>query len=181
MWRISCWPAVLLAKEKLPSVSPSAPSLPIFRQFLSESLAFSVVGGVLGVAVGYVLLRILTFAIPAHILPPDADLRLNIPILLIMLSVAAISGLLFGCVPAWYAARVDPAHVMKDGGRASMGTGRHRIRRSLTVAQFALSLTLLAGAALALRSLWNLNHLDLGLRTDHTFAFYLFRPQSQWR
>ena len=57
------------------------------------------------------MLRALVAAIPADSLPPEADLRLNLPILLIMLAAATLAGVLFGCVPAWYASRLDPAEV----------------------------------------------------------------------
>ena len=63
------------------------------------------------------VLRGLVAAIPSDSLPPEADLRLNLPILLVMLAVTTLAGLLFGCAPAWYASRLDPAGVLK-GRRA---------------------------------------------------------------
>ena len=120
----------------------------IFAQFLTESLTLAILGGLLGIAVGSFVLRGLVAAMPADSLPAEADLRLNLPILLIMLAAATLAGVLFGCVPAWYASRLDPAEALKEGGRSGTGVGRHRLRRSLVIAEFAVALPLLAGAGL---------------------------------
>jgi len=145
----------------------------IFAQFLTESLTLAILGGLLGVAAGYAMLRGMVAVIPADALPAEADLRLNVPILLIMLATATLAGVLFGCAPAWYASRSDPAGALKEGGRSGIGQGRQRLRRFLVIAEFAMALPLLAGAGLAIHSLWNLTHVDLGVRTDHILGFYL--------
>ena len=145
----------------------------IFAQFLTESLVLAILGGLLGVAAGYAMLRGLVAVMPPDALPAEADLRLNVPILLFMLAAATLAGVLFGCAPAWYASRLDPAGVLKEGGRSGIGVGRHRLRRVLVIAEFALALPLLAGAGLAIHSFWNLTHVDLGVRTDHILGFYL--------
>lgn len=145
----------------------------IFAQFLTESLAFAMLAGAIGVAAGMVILRALVAAMPPDTLPAEADPRLNVPVLLAMLAVAALAGVIFGCAPAWYASRVDPAGALKEGGRAGIGRGPQRLRRALIVGEFAVSLALLAAAGLAIHSFWNLTHVDLGVRTDHLFGFYL--------
>jgi putative ABC transport system permease protein len=145
----------------------------IFAQFLTEGLVLAIVAGAIGVAAGYGMLQGLIAVMPPNALPPEADLRMNIPVLLVMLVVATLAGVLFGCAPAWYASRVDPAGVLSEGGRAGIGVGRHRLRRILIVGEFALSLALLAGAGLSMHSFWNLTHVDLGVRTDHIFTFYV--------
>jgi putative ABC transport system permease protein len=145
----------------------------IFAQFLTEGLALAILGGLLGLAAGDAMLRGLVAVIPPDALPAEADPRLNLPILLVMLAAALLAGVLFGCAPAWYASRLDTAGALKEGGRAGTGVGRHQLRRFLVVAEFALALPLLAGAGLAIHSLWNLTHVDLGVRTDHILGFYL--------
>jgi len=145
----------------------------IFAQFITESLLLAILGGLLGVAAGYVMLQGLVAVIPPDALPAEADLRLNVPILLIMLAATMLAGVFFGSAPAWFASRLDPAGFLKEGGRSGSGLGRHRLRRLLVIAEFALALPLLAGAGLAIRSFWNLTHLDLGVRTDHILGFYL--------
>ncbi len=149
--------------------SPSS----IFAQFLTESLMLAILGGVLGIAICSALMRGLAAVIPADSLPAEAELRLNVPILLIMLAAATLAGALFGCAPAWCASRSDPAEALKEGGRSGTGAGRHRLRRLLVIAEFAIALPLLAGAGLTIHSLWNLTHVDLGVRTDHLLGFYL--------
>jgi putative ABC transport system permease protein len=145
----------------------------IFAQFLTEGLALTITGGILGITAGYAMLQGLIAVMPMNALPAEADLRLNVPILLVMLAATTLAGLLFGCAPAWYASRLDPAEVLKEGGRSGVGVGRRRLRRTLVITEFALALPLLTGAGLAIHSFWNLTHVDLGVRTDHILGFYL--------
>jgi putative ABC transport system permease protein len=88
--------------------------------------------------------------------------------------------MLFGCFPAWQASRVDPNETLKEGGRSGTSAGRHQLRRSLVVAEFALALTLLAGAGLAIHSFWNLARVDPGFRTDHILTFDLPVPEKRF-
>ena len=135
-------------------------------------------GGLLGLGVGYGMLRATSAMIPQETFPSEADLRLNVPILLVMFAVTTVCGLLFGSIPAWYASHVSPGEALKEGGRAGTGAGRHRLRRVLVVAEFALALPLLAGAGLAVHSFWNLRRIDLGVRTDHVLTFGLEVPEN---
>jgi putative ABC transport system permease protein len=151
----------------------------IFEQLLTESLLLSVVGGILGIAVGYAMLRALIAIMPRGTLPTEADLHLNLPILLFTLLATTVAGLLFGSAPAWYASRIDPGETLKEGGRAGVGAGRHRLRLGLVIGEFALALTLLTGAGLAIHSFLNLLRVDLGLRTDHVLTFFLPVPDSR--
>ena len=151
----------------------------IFEQLLTESLLLSVVGGILGIAVGYAMLRALIAIMPRGTLPTEADLHLNLPILLFTLLATTVAGLLFGSAPAWYASRIDPGETLKEGGRAGVGAGRHRLRQGLVIGEFALALTLLTGAGLAIHSFLNLLRVDLGLRTDHVLTFFLPVPDSR--
>ena len=92
----------------------------IFAQVLTENLVLAIVGGVLGVALGYAILRGLIAWMPPHLLPPEADLRLNVPVLLAMLAAATLAGALSGGAPAWYASRLDPEKLLKEGGRPAL-------------------------------------------------------------
>ncbi len=145
----------------------------VFTQFVTESLMLAVIGGVLGIGLGYAMLRGLIALMPDGTLPTEADLRLNVPVLLVTIAATTIAGLLFGCAPAWYAARVDPADALKEGGRAGSSRVRNRLRQALVVGEFSLAVALLAGAGLALHSFWNLSQVDLGVRTDHVLTFGL--------
>jgi len=151
----------------------------IFEQLFTESLVLSFAGGLLGIGVGYAMLRVLIAIIPRGTLPTEATLELNLPILLFTLGATTLAGVLFGSVPAWYASRIDPAETLKEGGRTGVGAGRHRLRQSLVVGEFALALTLLAGAGLAIHSFLNLMRVDLGVHTDHILTFGLPVPESR--
>src|SRR5271170_2112120 len=149
----------------------------IFEQLITESLLLAITGGLLGV--GDTMLRGLMAIMPRGTLPDEADLHLNLPILLFTLVATTLAGLLFGSAPAWYASRVDPGEALKEGNRTGVGAGRHRLRQALVIGEFALALSLLAGAGLAIHSFLNLLRVDLGLRTDHVLTFYLPVPDSR--
>ncbi len=153
----------------------------IFGQFLTESLVLAILGGGLGVGLGVGLLRAILGIVPEGILPSEASFQLDAHVLTGALAVTTLAGLLFGCAPAWYASRVDPGESLKDGGRSGMSAGSHKLRRSLIVGEFALALSLLAGAGLAIHSFWNLTRVDLGLRTDHVLTFRLEQPQGRFK
>ena len=151
----------------------------IFTQFLVENLVLALAGGVLGVGVGAAGLRGLIAIMPLGTIPSEADLSLNLPILLFSFAAATLAGLLFGCAPAWYAMRVDPGEALKEGGRTGTGSSGHRLRRVLVMGEFALALTLLTGAGLAIHSFWNLTQVDLGVNTTHVHTFFLPVPDAR--
>jgi putative ABC transport system permease protein len=116
---------------------------------------------------------------PAYTLPSEADVRLNVPVLLFTLAATMLAGVLFGCAPAVQAARLNLNETLKEGGRTGVSVGKHRLRHALVLAEFALALTLLAAAGLAVHSFWNLTHVDMGFRTDHILTFGLPMPNDR--
>jgi putative ABC transport system permease protein len=166
-------------KEVAVRTSLGATRWHVFSQFLTESLVLAILGGGLGIAVGAAMVKIILAEMPPFTLPSEADVTLNVPVLLFTLAATTIAGMLFGCAPAWQASRVDPNETLKEGGRSGTGAGRKRVRQALVVAEFALALTLLAGAGLAIHSFWNLARVDLGVRTDHILTFSLPVPEKK--
>jgi putative ABC transport system permease protein len=166
-------------KEVAVRTSLGATRWHVFSQFLTESLVLAVLGGVLGVGLGSVMLRIMMAKMPPYTLPSEANVGLNVQVLIFTLLATTLAGILFGCAPAWRASRVDPNETLKEGGRSGTGAGRHRLRRSLVVGEFALALTLLAGAGLAIHSFLNLARVDPGFRTDHILTFNLAVPEKR--
>jgi putative ABC transport system permease protein len=151
----------------------------LFGQFLAESVALATAGCVAGVGLAWLLLKVIVAMMPPFTLPTEADIRLNIPVLLFTVGASLFAGLLFGCAPAWRAARMNLNDVLKEGGRSALSAGRHGLRRTLVVAEFALALSLLAGGGLAIHSLWNVAHVDLGFRSDHLLTFSLPVPSGR--
>ena len=153
----------------------------IFTQFLTESLVLAIIGGVLGILFGIGLLRVIVSLLPEGILPSEANLHISIPVVLVAVAATSLAGLLFGCAPAWYASQINPGESLKDGGRTGTGAGDNKLRRLLIVGEFGLALSLLAGAGLAIHSFWNLNRVDLGVRTDHVLTFRLDQPDDRFK
>ncbi len=146
----------------------------LFAQFLTESVALSLIGGVLGVSLAWGLLKVIVAMIPPFTLPSEADFRLNLPVLFFSLGASIVCGVLFGCAPAWQTAQLNLSDTLKESGRSSSSSaGRHGLRRTLVVVEFALALTLLTGAGLVIHSFWKLSRVDLGFRQDHILTFYL--------
>jgi putative ABC transport system permease protein len=149
----------------------------LFGQFLAESLALSMIGCLVGTALAWILVRIIMATMPPYTLPSEADVRLSLPVLGFTIAASLLSGVLFGCVPAWQAAHMNLNDVLKEGGRGGSG-GRHGLRRTLVVFEFALALSLLTGGGLAIHSLWNVAHVDLGFKSDHLLTFFLPVPDG---
>jgi putative ABC transport system permease protein len=151
----------------------------LFSQFLVESLVLAAIGGALGVGLAWGLLQVITALMPPYTLPSEADVRLNVPVLLFTMGATMFAGVLFGCAPALQAVRLNLNETLKEGGRTGISIGRHRVRHALVLAEFVLALTLLAAAGLAVRSFWNLTHVDMGFRTDHILTFQLPMPSER--
>src|SRR5208282_1390617 len=160
-------------KEIAVRASQGATRARIFRQFLIESLSLALMGGFLGTLLSVALLRGVMSLMPRNQLgiPYEADPHLNLQVLLFTLAATLLSGVLFGCAPAWHAAHQNVSDMLKEGGRSSSSAGHNRLRRVLVVAEFALALILVAGAGLILKSFWNVTQVDLGIRRDHVLTF----------
>ena len=150
----------------------------IFVQLLTESLVLAMAGGLLGIGLGYSMLRALLAAMPRFTLPWATDMRLSLPVLFFTLSATMLAGLLFGCVPAWFASHSNSSEALRSGVQVGVGVGRHRLQQFLVIGELALALSIVAGAALALHSFANLINVDMGIRTDHVLTFYLSVPKT---
>jgi putative ABC transport system permease protein len=167
-------------KEIAVRASLGATRRQLFAQFLTESLALSAIGGVLGIGLAWAMLRVIVVMMPPFTLPSEADVRLNLPVLFFTLAASLLSGILFGCAPAFQTARMNLSDTLKEGGRSASGAGRHGLRRGLVVVEFALALPLLAGAGLVIHSFWKLSRVDLGFRQDHILTFGLPVPNDRF-
>ena len=166
-------------KEIAVRISLGAARKDIFAQFLIENILLALMGGVLGIGVGYLSLMALQAVMPPGTLSSEAELTLNFPVLLFSFIASGLAGVLFGCAPAWYAMQVDPSEALKEGSRSGTSSGRRQLRRVLVIGEFALALTLLTGAGLAIHSFWNLTQVDLGVSTTHIQTFFLPVPDAR--
>jgi predicted permease len=160
-------------KEVAVRVSLGATRWQLFSQFLSESLVLAFIGGALGISLARAMLKVIVVLLPPFSVPTEADIRLNLPVLLFSLMATVLAGVLCGCAPAWQISHRNLNDALKEGGRSASSAGRHGLRRTLVVIEFALALTLLAAAGLAVHSFWKLTRVDLGFQQDHTLTFVL--------
>ena len=152
----------------------------VFSQFLTESMVLAFLGGMAGIGLSEAMLKSLMVAMPPFTLPSEADVRLSLPVLFFTLASTMLAGIFFGCAPAWKVSGISPNETLKEGGRSGTGRERHRLRRILVISEFALALTLLGGAGLAIRSFSNLSRVDLGIRSDHVLSFGLSVPDTRF-
>jgi putative ABC transport system permease protein len=144
----------------------------IVGQMLVESGLVALIGAIVGVAVAAGLLKVVIALMPPYMLPTEAHVRLNIPVLLFTLAASGLAGIVCGAAPAWQAARANLNELLKDAARSVSGTG-NRLRRTLVVGEVAVAITLLTGGGLAIHTLLGLANRDLGFRKDHLLAFML--------
>jgi putative ABC transport system permease protein len=147
----------------------------VFRQLLTESLLLGVIGGALGMVVALWGLDLLLAAIPIDF-PFWMKFDLDGRVLGFTAGISLVTGLVFGTVPALQASRVDLSEALKEGGRSSGGTGRHHMRRLLVIAEVALSLILLIGAGLMMRSFLRLIQVDPGLNPEKVLTMQVNLP-----
>ena len=142
----------------------------LFTQFLVESLVLAIMGAAVGIGVGQAILKALITIMPPSTLPSEADIQISLPTLYFTLIATMAAAILFGCAPAWQASRVNPNEALKEGGRAGNGAGRHQLRRTLVVVEFALALTLFVTGVYG-KSLPNQNGAPMRLITPWKYGF----------
>ena len=150
----------------------------IVRQLLIESVALSAMGGLAGCMLAFlstpVVLRLIGDSVPRA-----ADAGVNIEVLAFGFAAAAVSGLVFGLVPAITASKTDLVATLKTGGASDM-SGHDRLRSAVIVGQVALGIVLTAGAGLLISSFLKLMHEDIGFQPDHLLTFRFETPDSRY-
>ncbi len=144
----------------------------LMRQLLTESVLLSVLGGLLGILFAIwikdgLIAVTLWGGQGMTALQPQLDWR----VLSFTLALALLTGIIFGLAPAWRTTRVDLTPSLKDSGRGSSAVHRSLLSRGLVVVQVALSLLLLVGAGLFVRTLLNLQRVDPGFNTQNLLLF----------
>ena len=138
----------------------------LLRQMLTESMLLSLVGGVFGLALAFAFHRGLLVLIADRIPVPRLDqVALDAPVMLFTLMLSLLTGLIFGILPAVFASG-HASDALREGGRHGSGPRARRALGTLVVAEIALSLVLLAGAGLLIRSFIALQNVDPGMRSE---------------
>ena len=153
-------------KEIAVRLSVGAGRRRLFQQLLTESLLLSLIGGAVGVLVGWGGLRIFLAMAPERF-PRMDETAIDGNVLLFTLAVSLLTGILFGLAPAWRATQLNLVAMLKEGGRQSTGGSRHRSNRILAVCEVALAFVLLVGAGLLINSVLRLQQVDVGYNPEN--------------
>jgi putative ABC transport system permease protein len=144
----------------------------VVQQLLTESVLLSLPGGLCGL-----LLAMWGVDVLLRLSPPDLprveEVSINGWVLLFTLSMTVLTGMIFGLVPALQSSKTDLTKSLKEGGRSVAGGASRRLRNAIVVGEIALSLVLLIGAGLVMRSFWRLMKVDPGFDPHHVLAMSL--------
>ncbi len=152
----------------------------LMRQLLTESVLLGLAGGALGLLLAYAAVHALV-AIGPESLPRLEEIRLDGRALAFTVIVSVATGLICGLIPALQTRRSAPYDILKSEGRGSAGSrGRIRAQQSLVVAEIAMSMLLLTGAGLLLRSYLRLQQVNPGFRTERVLTLQLTAPASKY-
>ncbi|MGH9762942.1 MAG: ABC transporter permease, partial [Blastocatellia bacterium] len=152
----------------------------LVRQVLAESLLLSFAGGAIGVILAGWGTSLLV-KLNEKGIPRASEIKLDVRVVLFTAALSVLAGVLFGLVPALGLRRTDISSRLKDGARAvTAGGAVQRLRSILVIGEIAISLVLLAGAGLALRSFSSLQRVDTGFNPNGMLSFQVFLPPSQY-
>jgi putative ABC transport system permease protein len=161
-------------REVVVRASLGAARWDLIRQFLTENVVLSTCGGLLGLVVGYWMMRAILFMMPSNPFPREIVIDMDGRVLLFAALVSVFTGVLFGMAPALQATRPDLAASMKEEGRSSSGTaGRRRLRDGLIVSEVALAFLLLVVSGLIMRSFFALMNVDAGFNSTNLLTMRL--------
>jgi predicted permease len=151
----------------------------IARQLLTESVVLALVGGVAGIALAYIGVRLFVRFGPPNV-PRLQDAGFQFEVLIFAVGVSVFTGLVFGLAPAWRAAREDLLATLRQGGKNSLPAARDWLRGGLVVGEIAVAVVLLVGAGLFLRSAWRLQQVPLGFETRGVLTARLALPLERY-
>jgi predicted permease len=153
----------------------------LLRQFLTEGVVLSLMGGALGAVVGLATLRAVLAANPDSI-PRSGEIALDPRVLLFTVVISIATGLLFGMAPLLHLRqRVVVTSLKEAGQRTTAGSARARVRSGLVVAEVALAVVLVIGAGLLIRSFWNLMSVQAGFNRNQLVTFGVVLPGASYR
>lgn len=162
-------------------VALGAGRLRLIRQFMTEGVLLSVLGGAAGILIAVWGASLFKALIPPDRLPNIQGAHMDLRVLLFGLVIGLIAGVAFSIIPAWRASKVDPHPSIQQGGRMSRSDlGARKARGILLLAESTLVLVLLFGAGLILQAFMQLMHTDPGFNPHHLLAFAIDVDQHQY-
>ncbi|HEY0946789.1 MAG TPA: ABC transporter permease [Opitutaceae bacterium] len=149
-------------------------------QVLLEVLPLAVAGAAAGVLAGTWGLDALLAFLPPNAIPAEAEVKVNVPVMLLSLGVCVGTMMLFALLPAFELARTQFTRALQEGGRGSVGPRSARMRAALIVAEVSLSLVLLVGAGLLIRSFARLQSVDPGFNPHNLLTLSIQLPEARY-
>jgi predicted permease len=147
----------------------------LLRQLLGESLVVSAAGGIVGIVVAWMLLRLVPLVAPGSV-PRLSEVRLDALVLTFAVAITLAAGVLSGLIPALRGARSDPLPSLREGAGASSSARTIRLRKALLAAEAAVAVVLLVGSMLLARSFVRLLQVDPGYDADHVLTARIYLP-----
>jgi predicted permease len=152
----------------------------VVRQFLTESVLLSLIGGAVGLALAVWVVRALVLLMPKDT-PRLEEIKLDYRVVLFTLGTSLLTGIIFGLAPAFQAAKTNLNDVLKEAGRSGGDTSRRlRLRNLLVISEFALSLVLLIGAGLMVKSLLRLQEVKPGFEPARLLTMRIALPATKY-
>jgi predicted permease len=151
----------------------------LIRQLLAESMALSFTAGMLGIIFSTVTIRVFVALAPTS-LPRLETVTVNGMVLLFTISISVASALAFGVLPAWQASQIDPQQALRAGGRGQVGNARRRgMHDWLVASEFAITVVLVCGAGLFIRSVLRVGQTTLGFNPQNVLVFRVVLPNGK--
>ena len=172
--------AIRRRREVAVRLALGARAATLLRQAILESLILSITGGILGLAMAAVALRVGVSLLP-ETLPRIREIGLDWPVVSFALGLALVTGVICGLAPAFAAIRTNMNNTLKEGGRTgTSGSGHARLRSVFVITEIAIALVLLTASGLLLRSFEKMRTVDLGFQPDNVVAAFYDLPRYQY-
>jgi putative ABC transport system permease protein len=152
----------------------------LVRQLLTESLLLAIAGGVAGTALAYGGLRAILVLVPPNTIPDESEVAINMPVLLFALAVSAATSIVFGLAPALHTCTRDLANPLRSSLRTVSSSGQGLLRKGLVVGAVALSIMLMVGASLMIRTVLAIGSVDLGFQPERVLTMRVPLPEPKY-
>jgi predicted permease len=170
------------AREIAVRIAMGASRWRVVRQLLIESILLGLLGGVFGLLLAYVGVRIFDAATQNVGKPYWIDFRIDLVVIAYLAGICVLTGILFGFAPALQVSKTNVNEILKEGGRGAAGGRRARIMSgTMVVVELALTIVLLTGAGLMIRNFLQLYRVDIGIQPDHLMAMPMRLPDRKYQ